>query len=316
MLTEQSFFRPWGHLERRGGCLVLAAFLFSFVCIPAKAQPQVTIGTPIHRTGTGFYENFGVGWNYWNDDFFINVPNGVRPPFGLGAAGSDAQLGFGFYGPNGGRGAFQLTMGQGSYRTRSTVTPMLTLPNGGTGALFHGTYRPFVTGWIPVVGDYGPVTGWAPQIAPVHPMGISPLQQKLAQMAAEGGFPAPNAAGVAPGGPRSGKPQGGARTNRAGSSRSSGQRRASVSSAERGDISVAEIRRQQAAEDPVGTPAEFQIAARQAASLEAEGKLYSARNQYERAARQAPQESRSTYERHVDRLTRLIETRQKPSKSR
>ena len=167
--------RKSADLIGRHSRLVLFAIVFAFgTGLSVNAQTQVLVETPFQQTTNGFYENFGIGWHFSNDNFCINVPNSVRPPFGMGDPNADARFGFTGRGPGGGRFGVNFTLGQGSTRTNSVTSPMIMLPNGGTGAIFDGSVRPFVTGFIPVVGQGG---GY---------QSISPVQQKLQQMANEG----------------------------------------------------------------------------------------------------------------------------------
>lgn len=254
-------------------------------CATAGAQPQVLVETPFQQTSNGFYENFGVGWNYSNGNFSINVPNGVRPPFGMGDPNADARLSFNGTGSGGSRFGLNFTLGQGNTRTNSVTSPMIMLPNGGTGAIFDGSFRPFVTGFIPVVGDGGPFVP-----ATAAPRWVSPIQQRLQQMAEEGTLEtlgqSTAARSVAAATPKD-------RAKRRQKSRA-------VSSAARGDLSVAEIRRLQAGNAP------HEVAGRKAATFEAAGKLVSAKLQYKRAADQAPEDQRTHWLEHFERVSRMI----------
>lgn len=255
---------------------ILIASVFVVGVAPSLyAQTQVLVETPFQQTSNGFYENFGIGWNYSNDNFFINVPNGVRPPFGMGDPNADARLGFTGRGPGGGRFGVNFTLGQGSTRTNSMTSPMIMLPSGGTGAIFDGSVRPFVTGLIPVVGEGG------------GQQAISPVQQKLQRMAEEGTLETLGAAVESERMP----------TQQVASPSVKRQ----ASSAARGDLSVAEIRQRQARTD-----APHKVAADKAVALEAEGKLVSAKLQYKRAAEQAPDEERSHWVENFNRISRII----------
>jgi hypothetical protein len=44
----------------------------------------------------------------------------------------------------------------------TSSSAVMTLPNGGIGSIQSGTWTPFVTGWIPVVGDAQPLTFHSP----------------------------------------------------------------------------------------------------------------------------------------------------------
>lgn len=293
--------------------LCLAVFVQAALTV-CHGQQQVLVETPFQQLGNSFYENNGIGWNFSRPNFYINVPNGVQPPFGLGNPGADAQLGFGV-GIGGGQLNFNLAMGQGSTTTNSVTSPSIMLPNGGTGSLFHGSFRPFVTSFVPVVGGFGgtggvgggangfgygnvpyssPYVNAYPQAAPVQ--AVSPIQQKLQQLAAEGKL----------GSLGQGQVQGDAGSTAPTRVAPSARQVRQPSSAERGDVSVAEIRRNQAAEDAaVGAP--YEQAAQKAAQFESQGKLFSARQYYKQAARQAPKEHQSRLYDEFERVGRRIE---------
>jgi hypothetical protein len=76
---------------------------------------------------------------------------GVMPPFGGYDPNANARFGFGIQGPQGGF-RLGLELGQGSTRTITSLTPSLTVQNGGGGYIMSGSSTPFVTGWIPMVG--------------------------------------------------------------------------------------------------------------------------------------------------------------------
>ena len=62
-----------------------------------------------------------------------------------------------------GGGGMRLFAEQGSRRSFTSQTPTVVVPQGGTGAIFSGSLRPFVVGVVPVVGDefgYAPITVW------------------------------------------------------------------------------------------------------------------------------------------------------------
>lgn len=150
------------------------------------------IAAPLGNAGNSYYENLGVGWGFHGPNFFFhNGGAGAAPPFGGHVPGSDAALGFGGRSNNGGF-FFNLQAGQGSSQTFTSETPMIVVPNGGTGMFFDGHIRPFVTGFIPVVG------GGAPAI-PLGdgPRKVSPLAERLSRLRAEQALPvqaAPEAA--------------------------------------------------------------------------------------------------------------------------
>lgn len=260
----------------------------------ATAQ-QVQLTAPFQSINDRFYSNLGMGWglSHGRPDghgfTYQGIPaTAAVPPFGGWDPNADARFGFSLGGGNT-RFNFGMFAGQGSTRTNIVQAPTVTIPNGGTGYFFDGSVRPFVTGFVPVVGEFnnlptGLPTGPAPS--------ISPLQQRLERLRQEptaapardaeakrppraDGQPAPDASLVRAGGP--GERSAGA---------SGGGRAAADSTANRGDISVAEIRRQQAAED-AAREAELQLCLEKAKGSEATGKLGVAKIYYQQAASRA-----------------------------
>ena len=135
-------------------------FCLSVACVAVAAlsacAQQVTVAAPLQSASDSFYENFGVGFGLRYDSpgsrMFFHNGLGTAPAFG--GFDPNAQWTIGLAGR---RGNWSWNLGlsasQGSSRSSVTTTPMLTLPNGGFGALNHTTTRPFVTGIIPVVND-------------------------------------------------------------------------------------------------------------------------------------------------------------------
>lgn len=76
---------------------------------------------------------------------------GVIPPFGGFDPNAGFRTGWSVRGPNGGFN-FGLNASQGSSTTLGGDSMSITVPNGGMGFIQSGTFRPFVTGIIPVVG--------------------------------------------------------------------------------------------------------------------------------------------------------------------
>ncbi|MCC7087102.1 MAG: hypothetical protein IT427_19040 [Pirellulales bacterium] len=118
----------------------VASIVASSSAISIRAQ-QVTVGAPIVGVSDGFHENFGVG-------FGIRLPGGVAltngGPVGIGV-GAGLHLG----GPN---GFLNIVADQGSNRGMSMVAPSVTVMSGGAGSISDVTWRPFVIGFMPVVG--------------------------------------------------------------------------------------------------------------------------------------------------------------------
>lgn len=182
---------PKRRISFAGVVSVLAAFAFS--ACPRLASPlaaqMILAETPLGTASDSFYENVNVGFSFsipasgnvvglgpdgrptpnGGINFSYNVPNSVIPPFGGFDPNSDARFGIGFAGSNGGFLGLNLTAGQGSDRTYTQTTPYLVLPNGGTGSVSDTSQRPFVTSFIPVVGD---------DIAPGEPVAAPPRQRR------------------------------------------------------------------------------------------------------------------------------------------
>jgi hypothetical protein len=192
---------------------------------------------------------------------FFNWGGGVpaRPPFGGFDPASQAQFGYGLRGGNG-NFFMNFSAAQGSRRSMSMSAPSVTLPNGGVGGIWDTSLRPFVTGWIPVVGSGGilPPMYW-----------VSPLKERLARSALESPAMPPTAS------PQTSAPDRGAT-----------MRPVPESSAQRGDISVAEIRQQQQREADASSR-ELQRLIAQAESAEQAGRRGAARIAYRRAAQRA-----------------------------
>jgi hypothetical protein len=142
---------------RRFSHLVAAvAFAVATVACPVVVLAQdVVVGTPLHNLGDSFYESFGTSGSWSGGNAFFNWGGGgAVPPYGGYDPSADARFGFSAGGLHLG-----FTAGQGSSRFSSSQTPMVTVPNGGMGGMFSGTLTPFVTGFVPVVGEDGGVYG-------------------------------------------------------------------------------------------------------------------------------------------------------------
>ncbi|MDA1052264.1 MAG: hypothetical protein O3C40_17540 [Planctomycetota bacterium] len=237
----------------------------------ANAQ-QVYTTVPLVSSSDSFYESFGTDWGFShrgrNGYFFFNRggANTGIPVFGGYNPNADARFGFGSRGRNGSF-YFNAWAGQGSNRTITSSVPSLMLQNGASGFVQDISVRPFVTGLIPVVGDGT----------------VSPVEERLERLRQEAALVNPNSQ------PTDAELLLGAG---AGQDKSNGSSSPSVtspsrSSAERGDISLAEIRHQQAAQ-PVADPAdEINKLIETARLAEANGRLGAARIRYQRAAAKA-----------------------------
>lgn len=324
-----SLFRnfPCSSVHFRGHftCLFAAAtvLFLSWQSSPVRAQ-QVTSTVPGYRVGDSFHEMFGLHWGFSRSGpgggvFFDNGGfGGATPAFGGFDPNSAARFGFARGGTNGGF-FLDFIASQGSNRSIVSQSPILTLPNGGAGAFYNSSLTPFVTGWVPVVGQ-------------------SPLEERLSRLrqgdrggprdpdAATSAPPATDADPTAPppapeaagekvnaaaedsGKPNEGKPV--ARSTRVyaseslslgKSSREVDARGASelgasgdggvasnptASTAAKGDLSVAEIRRRQAQETAERNDEVEQLVVK-AREAELQGKGGVARIYYQQASRRA-----------------------------
>jgi hypothetical protein len=258
-------------MVRRAISLALAFAIGSQCAAPARGQ-QAYIEVPFGAAGSSFYEQIGTSWGMRGNGWFFNFGGPPpAPPFGGFDPNAGAQ--FGFAGPN---GFFNFTAGQGANTTFSGQAPSVTVMNGATGFFSDTIQRPFVTGIIPVVGTpvppaIGPMTG-----------GPSVLEERLSRLQAEGGIPA------APTDPPPAAPP-----------------LAEASTAERGDLSVAEIKARQAAEKSAREAAgHSEIAAllEKARGAQEAGKPGVARLYLQMAARRATGDQQRTIQDAIKRL--------------
>lgn len=186
----------------------------------------------------------------------------VVPGFGGFDPNSGANFGFG---ARSGGGGFNLgiSAAQGSSTSSSTTAGSVVVSNGVPGQFFSGQIRPFVTSVVPVVGGYSSAS--APWYSPGP--AIHPLQQKLAQLEEEGGL---ERLSTAPPSTPSRAPQ--------------ANRGSQHSSATRGDLSVAEIRRQKHTTTDAGPQMDrIKELVRRAEISKAKGNRSSARVYYKQA---------------------------------
>ncbi len=158
--------------------------LFLLVLVVSVGYPasshaqQVVITSPFQNIHDGFYEHIGFGMGYSNFGprggwfFDFNSTNGAAPPCG-GWAGGGARFGFGGRKGNS-RFNFNMVLAQGNTRSMTMVAPSITVPNGYGGSIFSGSLRPFVTGWVPVVGQ-----GWSVQPVIPYRHSAAELREKL-----------------------------------------------------------------------------------------------------------------------------------------
>ena len=103
--------------------------------LPTLAQQQVTVSSPHSAVSDSFYEHTGTSWGAQGKNWFFQFgppgnPNGAAPQFGGFSPSAGANFGFGFNG-GGMNGGFLGNLSQGSRRSFTSVTPSVTMPNGG-----------------------------------------------------------------------------------------------------------------------------------------------------------------------------------------
>ena len=216
------------------------------------AQAQYSqIETPFNSIGHSFYENIGVSWGLQGNGWFARFGGaGATPPFGGFDPASGGQIGGAFRG-GGVSGFLNFTAGQGSDTFIGGRSASVVVPNGGMGFISDTIQRPFVLGIVPVVG--------------AEP--VSPVKQALSRL-------------------KEGDTGRGEPSKRTAANPQSSNRNPQTSAADRGDLSVAEIRALQAAEDAEQAAAIEPLIAR-AQECEAEGKPGLARIYYRQASRNA-----------------------------
>jgi len=290
---------------------------------PGSVAAQYTkVSTPFNRVSDGFFERIGVGFGF---NIRGGNPNGsgtrvvglgptgqptangaiqfnqggfntALPPFGGHNPAADGRAGFAVLGNEGGL-FFNFAGGQGSDRSFVSQTPSVVIPNGGQGTIIDTTQRPFVTSVIPVVG-----AGFPRSMPALRQPAISPLRQRLAQLQAAGGnlrdllaqqerereirrAEAPRHVVARPIAAAAERP---------------------LSSAEHGDLSVAEIRRRQAAQSAEQDQEARQLWARAKLAL-AQGKRGAAKVYYQMAARRAKGELKQQIVQELRELTAAAE---------
>jgi hypothetical protein len=276
-------------------CRIAIAVVFSLFAFTTASAQQVTVGSPFINVGDSFFESIGLGFSLGfpgNGFTGGGVSSDIGPsrivgfnPFpvawpgggGFGAfdPGAGASFGWGFRG-DGFRGGFNLAAAQGSSRNLSATAGSLTVTNGVPGFFAATTQRPFVTGLIPVVGDYG--GGIAPAFGPAALMPMptsrtSVVRERIGRLKA-GERPAPIRSAIAGG--AAGDHEAGEAVSNDANGFHTRLRSAQGSSAGRSDLSVAEIRRQRATQDD-SVDVELAELRRMAAAATAAGKPHVAR---------------------------------------
>lgn len=274
-----------------GGSLLCAAPSAS------AAHPQATIGTGLHTTSDGFSEQFNVGFGFsiptpmpapghsgvvgltpqgtlapsisYNPGDSLNTPI----PFAGGGAAPAGQTGFALSSPSG-TAFFTLSATQSNSRSLGGQMGSVTVMDGGTGFISDSSLVPFVTSFVPVVGD--------------NAGGSSVLGERLARLKAgdTGGVRGNSNAGLPPAAGNGNAAGNGAAANQQAADPLGRQVAAASPTAGQGVASVAEIRAQQAAADDAAVAEFRQLFAQAQGALDA-GKPNVAKIYYQQIARQA-----------------------------
>lgn len=283
---------------RREFIVAVAAIALLLVGGVSTAWGQYSqVTTPFHTLNDDFFENFNVGFNFGiatppgsgvvglNPDGSVNPfgivfsqgpTNTTAPTIGGYDPNGDAVMGFGLRG-SGYAANFNFRAGQGSNRTMSTIAPTVVLPNGGQGTIIDTNQVPFVTGVIPVVGDGAFGFG--------RPTSVSPLYERMNRLQAERAILGQDRDGY----------------ERAASGGGGSTSRGTTSTATRGDLSVAEIKRQQAAGE-AQSDRELDELLERARGAELSGKPNVARIFYRMAAQRAVGEQQKELQAKLDAL--------------
>ncbi len=238
---------------------------------------QIHTGVPLINSRDSYYESFGTDWGFSRSGpkgyMFFNRggANAGVPAVGGFDPNAVARFGFGTRG-NGGSSYFNAWAGQGSSRSITSATPSLTLQNGYPGYFHSGSVRPFVTGFVPVVEDRS-----------IAPLRLDVVEERMNRLRQGSSSPSTNSQPASTdlilGGPSQLVPDG--------QNSSAESARSNRSSAERGDISLAEIRQRQANEPATSVEDEINDLIERARYAETIGSKGAARVKYRQAANKA-----------------------------
>ncbi len=251
--------------SRRG--FVFVALLFAGLSAECGLAQQAHISTPFHTLNDSFYERIGFNFGFniagpnpatlppgqsavvgllpngqfnpnGNIMFQQSGFNSAVPPFGGHDPATDGQFGFARLGKDVDL-FFNFAFGQGSSRSHISQVPSVTVTNGFPGTFSDTSQTPFVTGIVPVVGAF---TLPPASFGPVQPYYTSPLREKIReyQQRMNQSDPVEAAKQIARDGLAKQQEEPPPTVGSSGS--------AARSTANHGDISVADIQRQQAAE--------------------------------------------------------------------
>lgn len=142
----------------------MPVLLMGAVCLQTHAQ-LIHTSVPLQNLSTGSFSGASVGGsvggsvrgphgfaNFGGQNFAGQGP--LQPPFGAVDPNAGFSGGIGFAG-SGDSGSLRFNFAQSSSRSISSTTPSVTTLDGVPGSISAGVIRPFVTGFTPIVGDYG-----------------------------------------------------------------------------------------------------------------------------------------------------------------
>lgn len=267
---------PMISLGWRWRCAVMLAAIFATA--PWATAQGIRISTPRTGVSDSFFERQGVGFGFQlggpSSTVFGSFNQGsfdsAIPQFGGYDPNADATFGWSTIDDDGSGYSLAFRMGKGNTRTMTSNSPSVVVPNGGIGSIFDGSTRPFVTGLIPIVGEPGvTVEPYTPPYSP--PASSGKLWSDVMSPEAE-------------------------RPSKVSTTSGTVNYRNENSSAQRGDLSVAELTAQRA--QALGDrQKEIDAFVAEAVAYEEEGKYSSARNSYRKAVKLA--EGRQRYDLQV-----------------
>ncbi len=271
--------------------VIVLAITFCFA-LETRGQTLINTATPFNNLNFNNFERLGVDFGFSlqggqgpGSNITGLLPGGNITPnlnFTQGSLGSavpafgnfdpNASGRFGFRNQSGGNSfGLAFDLGQGSTSTFTNTTPNVTTFNGASGSVFDASLTPFVTSFIPVLGQQNPFQNVGPH-RPIYPerMNISP--QMLQGFSDAELFGPRDAAGAS-----SASGQGGS---------SGGSASSQVSSAALGSRSVNAIKEQRARELAVANSAlrtEIDQLIIKADEAKSKGKIVLARLYYRKA---------------------------------
>jgi len=260
----------------------------------ASAQ-QANVGVSAQGAGDSFFEGINVGFGAAGRNWFFNNGGAAMPQFGGFNQAAGAGFGFGLNFP-GGNGFFGITGAQGSTRSISSGAASLTMMDGVPGSIAAVTQVPFVIGFTPVVGGlgggigggavggvggFGPGGQFGPTAMQQISQGPSLLDERLNRIQQTGGLKSGGSSGSSSAIASHHEPI----ANRDDSTTAK-LAAARQSSAGQPAASIAQIRKQQSADDTAHSQ-EIQSLLDQGQKAQAAGKLRVARIFYQQAASRA-----------------------------